>query len=357
MKKRYIDNRNWKKYNEELVKRGEFYIRPIFLAKWNLEIKQMNAGKVGQPYLYPKSMIEALAVLHCKSFDYRALEGVIRALSEMNYNFPVINYSQICRRVNGLEVSFETHEENIVVAIDGSGEKVSNRGEWIRQKWKVRRGWIKVVIMGSKKGVIDIRVGPETLDERKAARGMIRNNHKIIDKINANLSGNDLAEILLDLFNPKYDGKIDDEREKSKVESQKLVKDKSKKSGKARVLLLKAICKVCEGQFFGLLSSSRKYCGYSCKGKITGKLASAKFVSISNNEKLKMKAQNFINHAIKAGRIIKPEVCSNCGYYSKIEAHHPDYSKPNEVIWWCQSCHSKFHYGHEIEGELVVYNL
>jgi len=182
-KKKYEDKRNWKEYNEKLVKRGEFYIRPIFLVKWNSEIKQMNAGKVGQPYLYPKSMIESLAVLHCKSFDYRALKGIIRVLSKRNYNFPVIDYSQICRRVNNLEINFETHEENLIVAIDGSGEKVGNRGDWIRHKWKVQRGWIKVVIMGSRRGVVDIRVGTETLDERKAARGMIRKNHKKIDKV------------------------------------------------------------------------------------------------------------------------------------------------------------------------------
>lgn len=182
-----MDNRNWKEYNEKLVKRGEFYIRPIFLAKWKSEIKQMNTGKVGQPYLYPESMIESLAILHCKSFDYRALEGMMRELSKMNYNFPVIDYTQICRRVNNLEVNFETHEENLIVAIDGSGEKVGNRGDWIRHKWKVQRGWIKVVIMGSKnkkgkKGIIDIRIGNEDLDERKSARGMIRKNQTKIDK-------------------------------------------------------------------------------------------------------------------------------------------------------------------------------
>jgi hypothetical protein len=180
-------DRNWKGYNEELVKRGEFYIKPMFLAEWNSEIKQMNAGKVGQPYLYPKSMIEFLAVLHCKSFDYRALEGIMAALSKMNYNFPVIDYSQICRRVNKLEVSFETSEENLIVAVDGSGEKVGNRGDWIRHKWKVKRGWIKVVIMGAKnkkgkKSIVDIRIGNEELDERKSARGMIRKNQTKIDK-------------------------------------------------------------------------------------------------------------------------------------------------------------------------------
>ena len=66
-RKKYIDNRNWKEYNEELVLRGVYYINPEFLYSWNDEIKQMNAGKVGEPYLYPESMIRFLAVLHCSS--------------------------------------------------------------------------------------------------------------------------------------------------------------------------------------------------------------------------------------------------------------------------------------------------
>ena len=183
-RKKYRDKRNWKEYNQKLVKRGEFYINPQFLETWNKETKQMNAGKVGQPYFYPKSEIEFLAVLHAKNFDYRALEGIIQSISNNHrYQFPVISYSQICRRINTLKVDFECVKENLLVAIDGSGEKVSNRGEWMRQKWKVRRGWIKVVIMGTTDGkIVDIRVGNENLDERKVARGMIRKNHKKIDK-------------------------------------------------------------------------------------------------------------------------------------------------------------------------------
>jgi len=177
-------DRDWKEYNEHLVKRGEFYFHPKFLETWISEINSMNTGKVGQPYLYPRSMVEFLGVLHAKNFDYRALEGFVRSLSKITFNFPVIDYSQICRRVNSLDIRFKTVEENLVVAVDGSGEKVSNRGEWITKKWKVRRGWIKVVIMGTPKGkIIDIRVGNQKLDERKSARGMIRKNHKIIKKV------------------------------------------------------------------------------------------------------------------------------------------------------------------------------
>lgn len=132
-------------------------------------------------------MVEFIAYFHCRGFDYRGCEGILRGLSKnYKYSFPAMSFSQICRRVNQLEVNFETTEEKMVVGIDGSGEKVTNRGEWMRQKWKVRRGWIKVVIIGNTNGkIVDIRVGNEKLDERKANRGMVRDNHKKIDKLTA----------------------------------------------------------------------------------------------------------------------------------------------------------------------------
>lgn len=185
-RKKYVDKRNWKEYNEELVMRGHFYINPHFLDTWNKEIKEMNAGKVGQPYLYPESMIEFLAILSPK-YDVRALEGIMHALSETNHNFPVISYTQIHRRLNALDLTFPVQNDNIVlddvVGCDGTGIKVSNRGEWMRQKWKVRRGWIKVVTLANKNGrIIDVRVGIETLNENKAFREMLCIHHESIGK-------------------------------------------------------------------------------------------------------------------------------------------------------------------------------
>jgi len=186
---KYIDNRNWLEYNEELVMRGYFYFNPQFLLTWNDELTKMNAGKIGQPYFYPESMIKFLAVLHCK-FDFRALEGFMHWLSEnYKFKFPVIDYSQICRRYNALEIDFKILEEDmkeyLIAGADGSGEKSTKRGGWMREQWKVKKGWIKVVIMGvknskEKKYVIDIRVANENLNERSATRGMIRKNHKNI---------------------------------------------------------------------------------------------------------------------------------------------------------------------------------
>ena len=177
--------RDWKEYNQKLIRRGTYYINPKFLESWNKEIKQMNARKVGNPYLYPKSMIEFLAILHCKGNDYRTCEGILTAISEnYKFEFPVISYTQICRRVNSLEISFEIDEKNLIVAGDGSGEKSTKRGGWMREKWKVKKGWIKVVILGTPDGkIVDIRVGTEALDERASVRGMIKDNHKKISKI------------------------------------------------------------------------------------------------------------------------------------------------------------------------------
>lgn len=179
-----MDNRNWKLYSEYLIRRGEFYFNPIFLDTWDEELTHLNRHKIGQPYKYPTSLIEFLAVLKSRGFDYRSLQGIVRSLSMMFGIFPVISFSQIRRRILALPLLFNSKCYDSIVGVDGTGFKVSNRGEWMRQKWKVRRGWIKVVLLGDRKGnVVDVRIGNEQLDERASGRGMLRNHRKSIDKV------------------------------------------------------------------------------------------------------------------------------------------------------------------------------
>jgi len=182
--KKHVDTRDWKSYNEHLIRRGEYFINPTFLDTWVQELEDMNIGKVGQPFQCPNSMIEFLTIMKCKGFDYRSLEGILRGFSKMLGGFPVISFCQIRRRIIKLSPTFSTNDEDLVVGVDGSGMKVTNRGDWIRYKWKVKRGWIKVVILGDIKGnIIDLRIGNENLDERAAGRGMIRKNRKNIKKV------------------------------------------------------------------------------------------------------------------------------------------------------------------------------
>lgn len=182
--KKYVDSRDWKSYNEHLIRRGEFCINPTFLETWNQELSIMNEGKVGQPFSCPNSAIEFLQIFKSKGFDYRSLQGILRGFSKILGGFPIISFSQIRRRILALSPSFITNDRDLIVGVDGTGIKVSNRGEWIRQKWKVKRGWIKVVLLGDIHGnIIDVRIGNENLDERASSRGMIRANSKIIKKV------------------------------------------------------------------------------------------------------------------------------------------------------------------------------
>lgn len=53
----------------------------------------------------------------------------------------------------------------------------------------------------------------------------------------------------------------------------------------------------------------------------------------------KIKAQNMASSI----KIPKGELCNVCYENIAIEKHHPDYSKPLEVIFICVKCHNKIH--------------
>lgn len=63
--------------------------------------------------------------------------------------------------------------------------------------------------------------------------------------------------------------------------------------------------------------------------------------STANREKKNVHQKVYL--AVKAGKLIRPEACSKCGYTGRITGHHHDYSKPYEVEWLCVSCHKLLH--------------
>jgi IS5 family transposase len=76
-------------------------------------------------------------------------EGFLKALNRFDSKIQVPDYSTIDRRVNQLELKLsdeESYGNDIVIAVDASGIKVANRGDWIRRRWKVRRGFLKIQI-------------------------------------------------------------------------------------------------------------------------------------------------------------------------------------------------------------------
>lgn len=48
-----------------------------------------------------------------------------------------------------------------------------------------------------------------------------------------------------------------------------------------------------------------------------------------------------VSNAVKKGILVKtPCVC--CGE-QRVEGHHPDYSRPLDVVWLCAACHRQLH--------------
>ena len=140
---------NWNKYNESLVKRGEILLDFDVIDNWDNELEEMNKGKEGRKFVYPDSFIKLLGYMRAYfHLPYRQTEGIVRA--HASNTLPSIpDYSRICRRINRLDIKIDAnysslHDDNFVIAIDSTGVKVTNRGEWIRHKWKVKRGYLKI---------------------------------------------------------------------------------------------------------------------------------------------------------------------------------------------------------------------
>jgi IS5 family transposase len=185
---------DWPSYNHLLVRRGQVLLDFDVLDGWDHELSQMNLGKVGEPYDYPDSFIQILGYMRAYfHLPYRQTEGVV--IAHASTKVPGIpHYSTISRRINRLEIKInEKLGNDIVIALDSTGIKVANRGEWIRHKWHVRKGYLKIHV------AVDIKnkkiISVEVTSEEVHHDGMMLS--KLVD--NASSSGdNHVKGVLAD---------------------------------------------------------------------------------------------------------------------------------------------------------------
>ena len=150
--------RNWREYNEELVRRGELLFDPALLSGWRGELERSNEGKEGAMYRYPNCLMSMLAAIHVYLLPYRQLEGFVRVFAEHveAVKGMVPDYSTIWWRVSMVKVDIDPSVDrtrDVTIAVDSTGIKVSNRGEWMRQKWQVKRGFVKFHV------AVDVKTG------------------------------------------------------------------------------------------------------------------------------------------------------------------------------------------------------
>ena len=184
---------NWREYNESLVRRGEMLFDDGFLQNWRAELKKMNKGKEGANYRYPNSLILLLATVHAYLLPYRQLEGFLRVMSlhikklkEMVPDFTTIWWRVVRTKIN-LNPKVNLERDNIVIAVDSTGIKVTNRGEWILDKWKKnkrkRKGFIKIhlAVNIKTKKIVSMIVTKEAVHDGKMLKEIVNDVSKNYD--------------------------------------------------------------------------------------------------------------------------------------------------------------------------------
>jgi hypothetical protein len=174
-KSKWKDNRIWKIYQKELVLQGEFFFDLNFLDNWDDELSEMNKGKRGSPYRYPNSLFKWLSPLY-SFLPSRKLEGAMNQLSKFIPKLKSCDHSTIIERLNKLNLIIDfDRKKSYRVAVDSTGNKLTNRGEYISKKWRVQRDWLKVSIVIDRftKELLDIEVAID----KEASDSKLAKNH------------------------------------------------------------------------------------------------------------------------------------------------------------------------------------
>ena len=136
--------RNWREYNESLVKRGSItlWLDEETLKNWR---EPRSAGKRGRPQVFSDMAITCgLTLKAVFRLTYRATEGFLRSLAQsQQLELAVPDYTLLCKRQKQLQVKLSKQSlregEGLHLVVDSTGIKVYGEGEW-----KVRvHGWAK----------------------------------------------------------------------------------------------------------------------------------------------------------------------------------------------------------------------
>ncbi len=154
---------DWPSYNRSLVRRGEILFSYDFLDTWGYELERMNEGKKGKPFAFPDSFILVIGYIRYSfHLPYRQTEGIIKATGKSLPTNPP-SYGHICKRINKLNIDLKEVRtgvngdgdgDDLIIAIDSTGIKVTNRGQWMYDKWNIgeNKGYLKIHI------AVDIKI-------------------------------------------------------------------------------------------------------------------------------------------------------------------------------------------------------
>jgi len=106
------------------------------------------------------------------------------------------HYTTINRRINRLNIKVEDtvteefiNDNSIIIAIDSTGIKVTNRSQWLRDKWNIRKGYLKihVAVDVKTKKIISLKVTDEHVHDGKVLPRLVeditKSKHVIVENV------------------------------------------------------------------------------------------------------------------------------------------------------------------------------
>ncbi len=141
--------RNWAKYNEALVNRGDvtFWFSDEILEQWKHE--NLEQGQ-GHPFVFSDLAIETLLTMReLFRLPYRNTEGFGRWVFKIMYlDLAIPDYTSLCKRAAklGIQITIVQKKSKIDIVVDSTGLKVFGEGEWKVKKhgWAKNRTWRKL---------------------------------------------------------------------------------------------------------------------------------------------------------------------------------------------------------------------
>lgn len=167
-------SKDWSGYNDTLVREVSFFFSRRVLD--SLRRFDVEGRGVGRPP-YPNSLIILLALIRSYfKLPYRQTEGLAETFSKV-WSIEVPDYSTLNRRVRRLTIPIDLDASKSVyeLAIDSTGYKVSNRGDWVREKWKRRRGYVKlhIAVDVKSKKIVSLEVTDESVGDSKEFKPLV----------------------------------------------------------------------------------------------------------------------------------------------------------------------------------------
>jgi len=110
-------------------------------------------------------------------------------------------------------------------------------------------------------------------------------------------------------------------------------------------------CEICGKPFLArpcdIKRGRGRFCSRQCSNVNLQAAFAARVQEPGTQLQKQVRSSGLINMRVRRGQLKRPDRCSQCGKIGRVDGHHDDYGRPDQVRWLCRSCHMKLHLAKE----------